>query len=164
MQQKEIDTEIQENIQRCTKDSDTLKREQQTVESNQKNLQKGCEQDLKILEELEAKHPYIAQIEQDIDNFDKSTACKQLEILQNERDWQPKRVNKNVSSTLSDHEKRYEALIKEREIVLEDKLKLHEMIVDLIEKNRSVLKIRGRKLIHVWEKFTQCYFLELRPS
>ena len=146
MRQKEIGTEVQENLERYTKDYDGLKKEQQSIESKRKNLQKECDHNLKILEDLEAKHPYIPHMEKEVENFDKVTACEQLEILQNESDRQSKRVNKKVSSTLDDHQKRYEALTRKREIVLKDKQKLHEMIVDLDQKKQECIEETWRKV------------------
>lgn len=146
MRHKEIGTEVQENLEKSLKDLEKLKKEQQDIDTKRKTLQKESMNSLKILEELEAKHPYIPQMEAEIQNFDKKCACEHLEHLQSESDRQSKRVNKKVSSTLEDHEKRYNALTTKRELIMYDKGKLHDIISSLDERKQECIAETWKKV------------------
>lgn len=146
MRNKEICAEIQEELHKNSRDYEDLKKEKGNIENKRQSLQKDNENNLKTLEELEAKHPYIANMEAEIQNFDKATAKDELEHLQSECERQSKRVNKKVSSTLDDHQKRYSALTAKKSIVMQDKDKLLYIIRDLDVKKQECIEDTSRKV------------------
>ena len=140
LRQKDLAVEISEHLEKYSKEFEDLKKEQHNLDSKRKLLQKDTDQALKSLEELESKHPYIPSMESEIQNFDKNCAVEQIENMQTERDRQSKRINKKVSSTLDDHQKRCASLTSKRSIVLQDKQKLQEIISGLDKKKQECIE------------------------
>ena len=146
MRHKENSSEVQENLEKYSKQLETIKRDQNNIEIKRKNMQKDSEQNLKLLEELESKYPYIAQMEAEVQNFDINFGREKLEILKNESERQSKRINKKVSSTIDDHQKRYDSLNTKKEIVVQDKQRLHEIIIDLDKRKQECIEDTWKKV------------------
>jgi structural maintenance of chromosome 2 len=132
--------EIEHNLKSSLSEKEEVLKSKTTVAQQQREMMQDSDKHLKLLEDLESNHPYIAQMEPEILNFDKAREHERLEILSTERDRLSKRVNKKVSSTLEDHHKRYESLKAKRDIVSQDKQKLYEIIVDLDSKKLGCIK------------------------
>lgn len=143
---REVNIEIQNSLEKYKKEYEDLKKDYQATKLKRETLQKESDQALKTMEDLESKHPYIPSMETEIQNFDKSSARDQLEALQYKSNQQSKKINKKVSSTLDDHQKRYSSLVTKRNIVHQDKEKLKLIIEDLDKKKQECINDTWQKV------------------
>ncbi|CAG9329662.1 unnamed protein product [Blepharisma stoltei] len=132
--------EIKKTKENFEREIENIHKDLQSLENKKKNLQKTLEKAFRETRALEDQNPWLSDFDMDLSNFDRNIEEGRYLRLKDEIDKQSKRVNKKVSSTLDDQEKRFKQLTEKRKIVLGDKEKLQELIEDLDKRKQECIK------------------------
>ncbi|KAL5486574.1 hypothetical protein EMCRGX_G019076 [Ephydatia muelleri] len=131
------------------KDKATHIREIKELEHNIAKFQRECREAAQRVEDLLAKHDWIATEKQyfgkantayDFGAYNLKEATRKLTRLQEEKDTLSKNVNMRAMNMLGKAEEKYNDLMKKKSIVENDKSKIGELIAELDQKKNEALK------------------------
>ena len=146
-----------------------MKSEISNMETKLVKFDKDLKESFELIKKLEKENPWILSdyeyfgvkdSEYDFTGFEISIQSESLEKLKEENEILKRKVNMKVDTMTDKSEKLYEDLVNRKEILMKDKIKIEQAIIELDEKRKSAMS----KIHEHTNKYLNSIYSSLLPG
>lgn len=135
-------TEMEAKITALDKQLNHARNDQTNIENKLKQIERDSEKAHLQAEIIQKKNPWVTEQDfsiYDFTHFNFDQEEKNYQQIKEDIERQSKKINKKVISTLEDQELRYSELSDKKGIVIDDKARLEDLIVELDDRKQKCI-------------------------